>query len=60
MAAMWQQEDIAEVSEEDIVKLMVGREIDKSEWGVTHATDEVLMSVKGLCSGKNSGISVLI
>ena len=44
--------DIAEVSEEDIVKLMVGREIDKSEWGVTHATDEVLMSVKGLCSGK--------
>lgn len=43
---------ISEVTMDDIVSLMVGREIDKSDWGRSFATDTELLSVKGLCNGK--------
>ena len=43
---------VSEVSMDDIVTLMVGREIDKSEWGKSFATDEELLSVKGFSCGK--------
>ncbi len=43
---------VSEVSMDDIVTLMVGREIDKSEWGKSFATGEELLSVKGLGCGK--------
>ena len=43
---------VADVTVDEIISLMVGREIDKSEWGKTYATDEVLMSVKNLSRGR--------
>ena len=43
---------VADVTMDDIVTLMVGRQIDKSEWGNTHATKDELLTVKDLCNGK--------
>ena len=45
--------NVADVTMDEIVSLMVGREIDKSEWGKTYATDEILLSVKHLSRGKH-------
>lgn len=39
---------IADATMDDIITMMVGRQIDKSDWGKTFATDEVLLSVRGL------------
>lgn len=44
--------DVADSSIDEIISLMVGREIDKSEWGHSYVQDEILMSVKGLSDGK--------
>lgn len=44
--------NVADVTMDDIVTLMVGRQIDKSEWGNTHATKDELLTVKDLCNGK--------
>jgi ABC-type sugar transport system ATPase subunit len=40
--------NVRDVTMDDIVTMMVGRKIDKSEWGKTYKTDEILLSVKGL------------
>lgn len=40
---------IADATMDDIITMMVGRQIDKSDWGKTYATDEVLLSVRNLC-----------
>ena len=44
--------NVKDVTTDDIVTLMVGREIDKSDWGKTFATGEELLSVEKLCNGK--------
>jgi ABC-type sugar transport system, ATPase component len=44
--------NVSDVTIDDIVKLMVGRDIDKSEWGKTYATNEVLLSAHNLCHRK--------
>ncbi|WP_230397764.1 sugar ABC transporter ATP-binding protein [Novisyntrophococcus fermenticellae] len=44
--------NVSDVTIDDIISMMVGREIDKSEWGKTFAKDEVLMSVEHLTSGR--------
>lgn len=40
--------NISEITMEDIVSLMVGRQIDKSDWEKSFATDEVLLRVNNL------------
>lgn len=44
--------NVADVTVDEIISLMVGREIDKSEWGKTYATDETLLEVKHLSRGR--------
>lgn len=43
---------VSDVSMDDIVTMMVGREIDRSQWGKSFATDEILMSVRNLSNGR--------
>ena len=43
---------VSDVTMEEIISLMVGREIDKSGWGKSYASEEVLLSVKNLSSGR--------
>lgn len=40
--------NISEITMDDIVTSMVGREIDKSEWGKSFAKEEILLEVKNL------------
>ena len=49
---------VSDVSIDDIIALMVGRDIDRSASDITYAQDEVLMSVKNLSrNGKFNDIS---
>lgn len=44
--------EIKEIAIEDIVTMMVGRQIDKSDWGKSYATNETLLKVKGLTKAR--------
>lgn len=43
---------VSEVTMDDIVALMVGRKIDKTDWGKSYAEKEELLTVKDISRGK--------
>ncbi len=44
--------NVSDVTMDEIVTLMVGRKIERTEWDRSYVTNEELLSVKNLCNGK--------
>ena len=44
--------NVSDVTMDEIVTLMVGRKIEKTEWDRSYVTNEELLTVKNLCNGK--------